>query len=384
MKHQYIRQKNIRQKIKWMLVHLMAVSLSASGVKEEKNRQQAEENSTEESISKDGTYEIAFISGEGELDDSGFHESSWEGIAEYADENRITYSYYRPAADTRQAREEVVRTAAKKGAKIIISQGYPFEEVIAHMQNEYPKIQFLMLDAKPRKSGQKAELASNVHCILFREEEAGYLAGYAAVREGYTRLGFLGGKEIAPVQRYGSGFIQGAEYAAMEMEREITLKYQYIDTFLPSDEVQQKSKEWYEEGVQVIFACNGGASVSVMQSAEELDGKVIGVDTDQSAESITVLTSAGKNLKGAVTEALDTLYENGGVWSGKQAGKTITLGAKEEGVGLPQEEEAWRFENFTQRDYRKIYRGLKREEQEILSGTATMPKTERVHLELPE
>ena len=384
MKHQYIRQKNIRQKIKWMLVLLMAVSLSACGVKEEKNRQQAEENSTEESISKDGTYEIAFISGEGELDDSGFHESSWEGIAEYADENRITYSYYRPAADTRQAREEVVRTAAKKGAKIIISQGYPFEEVIAHMQNEYPKRQFLMLDAKPRKSGQKAELASNVHCILFREEEAGYLAGYAAVREGYTRLGFLGGKEIAPVQRYGSGFIQGAEYAAMEMEREITLKYQYIDTFLPSDEVQQKSKEWYEEGVQVIFACNGGASVSVMQSAEELDGKVIGVDTDQSAESITVLTSAGKNLKGAVTEALDTLYENGGVWSGKQAGKTITLGAKEEGVGLPQEEEAWRFENFTQRDYRKIYRGLKREEQEILSGTATMPKTERVHLELPE
>lgn len=379
MKHRYIKQK-----IKGTLIFLMAVSLSACGVKEEKDRQQAGDNSAEESISKDGTYEIAFVSGEGELDDASFHEGSWEGIAEYADENRITYSYYRPAADTRQAREEAVRTAAKKGAKIIISQGYPFEEVIAHMQNEYPKIQFLMLDAKPRKSGQKAELASNVHCILFREEEAGYLAGYAAVREGYTRLGFLGGKEIAPVQRYGSGFIQGAEYAAMEMEREITLKYQYTDTFLPSDEVQQKSKEWYEEGVQVIFACNGGASVSVMQSAEELDGKVIGVDTDQSAESITVLTSAGKNLKGAVTEALDTLYENGGVWSGKQAGKTITLGAKEEGVGLPQEEEAWRFENFTQRDYRKIYRGLKRGEQEILSGTATMPKTERVHLELPE
>lgn len=379
MKHRYIKQK-----IKGTLIFLMAVSLSACGVKEEKDRQQAGDNSAEESISKDGTYEIAFVSGEGELDDASFHEGSWEGIAEYADENRITYSYYRPAADTRQAREEAVRTAAKKGAKIIISQGYPFEEVIAHMQNEYPKIQFLMLDAKPRKSGQKAELVSNVHCILFREEEAGYLAGYAAVREGYTRLGFLGGKEIAPVQRYGSGFIQGAEYAAMEMEREITLKYQYTDTFLPSDEVQQKSKEWYEEGVQVIFACNGGASVSVMQAAEELDGKVIGVDTDQSAESITVLTSAGKNLKGAVTEALDTLYENGGVWSGKQAGKTITLGAKEEGVGLPQEEEAWRFENFTQRDYRKIYRGLKREEQEILSGTATMPKTERVHLELPE
>lgn len=379
MKHKYLEQKVIG-----MLILALAVSLSACSAEQEQTRQQTEENSTEESISKDGTYEIAFVSGEGELDDASFHESSWEGIAEYADENRITYSYYRPANDTRQAREEAVRTAAKKGAKIIIVQGYTFEEVIAHMQNEYPKIQFLMLDAKPCKPGKQAELASNVHCILFREEEAGYLAGYAAVREGYTRLGFIGGKEIAPVRRYGSGFIQGAEYAAAEMEREVTLKYQYTDTFLPSDEILQKSKVWYEEGVQLIFACNGGASVSVMRAAEEAGGKVIGADNNQSAESTTVLTTAEKNLTGAVTEALEVLYENGGVWSGKQAGKTITLGAREEGVGLPQEEEAWRFENFSQREYRKIYRELKRGEREILSGTATMPKTERVHLELLE
>ena len=379
MKHKYLEQKVIG-----VLILALAVSLSACSAEQEQTRQQTEENSTEESISKDGTYEIAFVSGEGELDDAGFHQSSWEGIAEYADENRITYSYYRPANDTKEAREEAVRTAAKKGAKIIIVQGYTFEEVIAHMQNEYPKIQFLMLDAKPCKPGKQAELASNVHCILFREEEAGYLAGYAAVREGYTRLGFIGGKEIAPVRRYGSGFIQGAEYAAAEMEREVTLKYQYTDTFLPSDEILQKSKVWYEEGVQLIFACNGGASVSVMRAAEKAGGKVIGADTDQSAESTTVLTTAEKNLTGAVTEALEVLYENGGVWSGKQAGKTITLGAREEGVGLPQEEEAWRFENFSQREYRKIYRELKRGEREILSGTATMPKTERVHLELLE
>ena len=139
-----------------------------------------------------------------------------------------------------------MRTAAKKGAKIIISQGYPFEEVIAHMQNEYPKIQFLMLDAKSRKSGQKAELASNVHCILFREEEAGYLAGYAAVCEGYTRLGFLGGKEIAPVQRYGSGFIQGAEYAAMEMEREnISIQTHFYRPMKCSRKVRNGTKMEY-------------------------------------------------------------------------------------------------------------------------------------------
>lgn len=376
--------KNAKRKGMAAVMLFAALSLSACTGEKKTEEPQTENNSSKESISRDGTYEIAFMSGEGELDDASFHQGTWEGVAEYADENEITYSYYRPADDTKEAREEAVRTAAKKGAKIIISQGYAFEEIIAHMQNEYPKIQFLMLDAKPQKQGEKAELASNVHCILFREEEAGYLAGYAAVREGYTRLGFLGGKEIASVQRYGSGFIQGAEYAAKEMEREVTLKYEYTDTFLPTEEVLQKSKNWYEDGIQLIFSCNGGASVSVMQAAQETGGKVIGVDRDQSAESPAVMTSAKKNLTDAVIEALDTLYDNGGVWSNKQAGKTITLGAREEGVGLPQEEEAWRFENFTQRDYRRIYRGLKRGEQEILSGTASMPKTERVHLELQE
>lgn len=368
-----------------LAVLVCILGLTACQAKEdqvEEKQTEEGENAPNESISKDGTYEIAFMSGKGELDDGTFHLGTWEGVAEYADENRITYSYYRPAEDTKKAREEAIKAAVKKGAKVIIAQGYPFEEVIYHLQNEYPKVQFLLLDGEPNDGDKTYETASNVHCILFREEEAGYLAGYAAVSEGYTRLGVLAGKDIPQIRRYGYGFIQGAEKAANEMDSDIELKYWYSDSFLPSDEIEKKMKRWYEEGTQVVFSCGGGISISAISAAEKTDGKVIGVDRDQSQDSDVILTSAVKNLTGAVVHALEELYDNGGVWTNEQSGKTITLGAKEESVELPENGDAWRFENFSQRDYRKIFRLLKGEELNISSGVSSMPKTKRVQIDL--
>lgn len=368
-----------------LAVLICIIGLTACQAKEEQREEtQSEEgeNTPSESISKDGTYEIAFMSGKGELDDGTFHQSTWEGVAEYADENRITYSYYRPAEDTQKAREEAIKAAVKKGAKVIIAQGYPFEEVIYRLQNEYPKVQFLLLDGEPNDGDKTYKTASNVHCILFREEEAGYLAGYATVCEGYTRLGVLAGKDISQVRRYSYGFIQGAEEAANEMDTDIELKYWYSDSFLPSDEIEKKMKSWYEEGTQVVFSCGGGISISAISAAEETDGKVIGVDRDQSQDSDVVLTSAVKNLTEAVDHALEELYDNGGMWTNEQSGKTITLGAKEESVELPEGGDAWRFENFSRRDYRKIYRLLKREEVNISSGISSLPKTKRVQIDM--
>lgn len=366
-------------------IFLLTMSgLAACGVRKEENRKeqeknQQEENSSKESISKDGTYEIAFMSGEGELEDETFHRSTWEGVAEYADESRITYSYYRPAEDTEAAREKAVKEAVKKGARIVIAQGYPFEEVFYHLQNEYPKVQFLLLDGEPNNGEKEYETSPNVHCILFREEEAGYLAGYAAVSEGYSRLGFAGGKDIPQIQRYGYGFIQGAEDAAKQGKRAIEMKYWYADSFEPSPGIESKMKEWYKNGTQVIFACGGGISQSVIMAAEEFGGKVIGVDRDQSGDSETVLTSAVKDLTGAVVEALEELYDNGGVWNDTQAGKSLVLSAKEQGVELPEEKDSWRFENFSKRDYRSIYRVLKRKERNI--SVSSMPVTEKVRVE---
>ena len=56
------------------------------------------------------------------------------------------------------------------------------------------------------------------------------MAGYAAVKDGFTKLGFQGGMAVPEVIRYGHGFPQGAEVAAKEMglaEGSVSMMYNY-------------------------------------------------------------------------------------------------------------------------------------------------------------
>jgi len=138
-----------------------------------------------------------------------------------------------------------------------------------------------------------------VHNILYREEQAGYLAGYAAVMDGYTKLGFLGGMAVPAVVRYGYGYVQGADAAAQKLglaPGSVEIKYWYSGVFAPNDDIKTKMSGWYTEGTEVVFACGGGIYLSATAAADAAGGKVIGVDVDQSAESPTIITSAMKDL----------------------------------------------------------------------------------------
>ena len=165
------------------------------------------------------------------------------------------------------------------------------------MQDEYPDVNFLLLDGEPH-SADYAEYrtAANTHCILYREEQAGFFAGYAAVKEGYTELGFAGGMAVPAVIRFGYGFIQGADAAAQELGVNANVKFWFADSFAPSDDIKTKAASWYTEGTEVIFSCGGGICTSIIAAAEEGGGKVIGVDSDQYYLSDVVITSAMKDL----------------------------------------------------------------------------------------
>jgi len=169
-----------------------------------------------------------------------------------------------------------------------------------------------------------------VHNILYREEQAGYLAGYAAVMDGYTKLGFLGGMAVPAVVRYGYGYVQGADAAAQKLglaPGSVEIKYWYSGVFAPNDDIKTKMSGWYTEGTEVVFACGGGIYLSATAAADAAGGKVIGVDVDQSAESPTIITSAMKDLTESVKLALGSLYANKGTWDAEHAGKTAVLGA---------------------------------------------------------
>lgn len=300
-------------------------------------------------------YELALITDKGDIDDKSFNQGAWEGLVKYATDNNKTRNYYRPAEGTNDAYIASIGLAVTGGAKVIITPGYLFEPAINDCQKRYPDVKFIILDGSPA-SVDGGTIENNVYAIFYAEEQAGFLAGYAAVMDGYRDLGFIGGVAVPPVIRFGHGFIIGANKAAEELNLasgSVKVKYNYANTFNISPEVQSKAAGWYSAGTDVIFACGGAIGQSVMAAAEAADKKVIGVDVDQKDDSPTVITSATKGLGVSVILALEKFYDN--KWE-DIGGKTVTYGADVNGIGLPNDFS--RFNNFTKEAYDIIYAKL--------------------------
>jgi basic membrane protein A len=325
------------------------------------------------------TYEIALITDVGNIDDESFNQGAWEGVVEYAEENEISYEYFQPSEDSNAARIEQIENAIDKGAKIVVCPGYLFETAIYEVQNDYPDVAFLLLDGEPHDADYNYETADNVHNVLYKEEQSGFLAGYGAVMDGYRELGFVGGMAVPAVVRFGYGYIQGADYAAQELgldDGAINIKYYYADAFEGSAALETKMDGWYEAGTEVVFACGGGLYTSVVAAAENTeDGKVIGVDVDQGHISDVVITSAMKNLTGSVVMALEAFFENDEEWPEEYAGETAVLGVTNDGVGLPTNDDSWRFDSFTVSEYEAIFQDLVDGEVTVSDDTETEPTT---------
>lgn len=221
-----------------------------------------------------------------------------------------------------------------------------------------------MLDGTPHDEDYtEFRTNDNVVGIIYAEEQSGYLAGYAAVMDGYTKLGYMGGMAVPPVVRFGYGFAQGAEAAAKEMGlSDIQLKYHYTGDFDAKPETQTLATSWYAEGIEVIFAAGGLVGNSVMSAAEASDAAVIGVDVDQSGESDTVITSAMKGLAASVQSALADYYA--GNFPG---GQTLVYSADMDGVQLPMDTS--KFNTFSQDDYDAIFADLAAGKIDIVKDT---------------
>lgn len=194
---------------------------------------------------------------------------------------------------------------------MVVTPGFLFEPAIFEAQDLYPDVHFILIDGVPHSADYtQFRTNANVAPILYAEEEAGYLAGYAAVKEGFTKLGFMGGMAVPAVIRFGYGFAQGADAASVELGlTDVTMNYHYVGGFAPTPEAQALAASWYNDGIEVIFAAAGGAGNSVMAAAEAADGKyVIGVDVDQAGESDTIITSAMKGLGDSVYQTIASYY----------------------------------------------------------------------------
>ena len=328
-----------------LLIGVMVFSLAACGGGDSGDPE-------EQGYEPDAGYEIAMITDVGTIDDKSFNQGTWEGVQAFAVANGIGYKYYMPTEQSTDAYLASIQLAIEGGAKIIVTPGFLFQNPIYIAQELYPDIHFVLIDGVPTNEDWETRIDPNTVGILFAEEQSGYLAGYAAVIEGYTKLGFMGGMAVPAVVRFGYGFAEGAEAAAAELGiASVELKYTYTNSFDATPEAQTLATSWYADGTEVIFACGGAMGNSVMAAAEAQGAKVVGVDVDQSGESETVITSAMKDLAEAVIQALAQFYD--GTFPG---GQSIILGADKHGVALPMATS--KFETFTDETYDAVYESL--------------------------
>ena len=286
----------------------------------------------DEMTSADGKYQVAFITDVGQLKDKSFNQGTYDGVKLYAANNGKSYKYYQPAggdAATDDDRIDAMKLACDNGAEIVVAAGFLQAGALGAAAAEYPNVNFVFID------GWDMEM-DNIAGIAFQEEQSGYLAGYATVMEGYTKLGFCGGGggTNPACQRFGYGFVQGADAAAQKLGVNVEVNYSWLygASFSASPELQTMATGWYQNGTEVIFACGGSMFASVANAASAEDGKVVGVDVDQSYESPAVITSAMKGLADATVWAITKHYD--GTWS--EVGNNCTyLGAADNAVGLP-------------------------------------------------
>jgi basic membrane protein A len=308
----------------------------------------------------------------GGIDDGSFNQGTWEGITRYCTENNVSHTYLRPIEQTTDGYLTSIGQAVSMGAKIILCPGYLFETAIFQAQDLYPDIKFVLIDAFPNNGvydeTREERTADNVYAVQFAEQDTGFLAGYACVKEGFRKLAFFGGMAVPAVMRFGYGFVEGAEYAAKELgltAGEVEITYWYSGDFDPSPAKLTTVTGWYESGTEVIFSCGGTIVENAIAAAESMEGKyVVGVDVDQNWLSEVVITSAMKNLGDVCYTQLSLFFNDQFV-----GGTNATLGAAAGMVSLPQDFS--RFQNFTQADYDALYEKLANDVDGLQSGLTT-------------
>ena len=324
---------------------------------------------------------VALTCDTGTIDDESFNQACWTAVSSYMGDD---CQYYIPEADASdEDRETMIRQAVNDGAEVIVCVGYLYGASLAWAAEQYPDVKFVAIDVTQGDIGTD-EIPSNCYCITFKEEQAGYLAGYAIAKDGKTKLGFLGGMAVPAVIRYGYGFVQGADAAAQELGANIDINYFYGGQFYGDANITSRMEGWYSNGTQVVFACGGGIYTSAVEAALKNNGYVIGVDVDQNyigANGVAdgtyaynpFITSAMKGLSEAVNTALADI--DAGSWD-DIAGSNGNFGLEDgDYIGLPTDADSWNFESFTTDEYEEVKGKIKSGEITVdnSSDDATKP-----------
>ena len=332
---------------------------------------------------------VAMITDYGDITDQSFNQTTYEACKEFCEANGLQFNYFKPAGDSDAERVAMIESAIDEGYNVVVMPGYAFAGAIKETADIYPEVTFIALDVGAGDLGDDYTLPSNLYCAVYQEELCGYMAGYAAVKLGYTKLGFLGGMAVPAVVRYGFGYVQGVDAAAKELGITVDLKYAYGNQFYGDSDITAAMDTWYQGGTEVVFACGGGIYNSAAEAAAKVGAKVIGVDVDQAAiidgdygEGMTV-TSAMKGLAPTVKHMLSEVVAGN---FANYGGKIDTLGLvsanpEENYVQIPTASTQFEDGKFTQADYEALVAAMFAGDVTVSNDITAMPAVTNVTVE---
>ena len=386
-----------------LLVLVMALSLVACGGSETAETKAAGENAAAETAE----YKVAMVTDYGDITDQSFNQTTWEAVVKFGQDNGVETKYYKPTSNDTAGRVASVELAIAEGHNVIVMPGFAFAATIAEVQDVYTDVKFIALDVSEYDihdcfynhdenggwttlidENNPAHISENVYTAVYQEELSGYMAGYAAVKLGYTKLGFLGGMAVPAVMRFGYGYVQGVDAAAKELGITVDMKYAYGNQFFGDADITAVMDTWYAGGTEIVFACGGGIYTSAAEAAKKVGGKVIGVDTDQApiidgmyGEGMTI-TSAMKGLAPTTIDTLTDVVING-KWA-DYAGNIVSLGliSEDPAANYVQLSGSTHFgDAFSEDDYKAMVKGMFEGTLKVSNDISAEPAVTNVNVE---
>jgi basic membrane protein A len=245
---------------------------------------------------------VAVITDIGGLNDRGFNALAAKGLADAKTQLGVTGRVF--ISKTNADYIPNLSTAARGGYDLVIGNGFLMGDALAAVAKRFPKTKFAIIDfpwvalkGKPK----------NARGLIFRENEAGYLAGVAAATVSKTKtVSSVGGQAVPAVVAFLAGYKAGAQ----KTKPGTKVISGYSEDFVDQAKCKELALNQIDQGSDVVFAAAGGCGLGALQGAKEQGKWGIGVDNDQAFLGTHILTSATKKVNLAVFRTIEQVQEN--------------------------------------------------------------------------
>ena len=290
-----------------MMAAAMCMSLVACGGSNSStgaaDTKAADSNSADSNTAESGSaavdasdLKIGLVTDVGGVNDGSFNQTAWEGMERAAKELGVTVNYLESSTDADYAPN--LETFADEEYDLIISIGYMLADATRTAAEQNPDIKFAIVD------DATIDLP-NVTCLMFRAEQASYLAGFVAGKTTKTNnIGYVAGMANETMNQFGYGYCAGA----LDANPDVTIQQFNANSFADAATGKTMANTAITNGADVIFHAAAATGLGVIEACHEAGVYAIGVDSDQSSISPdTVLTSAMKRVDNAVFDTIESL-----------------------------------------------------------------------------